>query len=117
MSVNEMDSWYLKQEEPLKSCLLALRSIILNWDPAITAMWSYGMPTFCYKGRRVCYLWVHKKLKQPYIGMIDGNKMDHPQLIQEKRSRMKILLVDMEKDIPIDLIDKLLKQAISLFPA
>lgn len=116
MSVNEMDNWYLKQDEPLKSCLLALRSIILNHRPEITTVWRYGGPFFCYKVKRFCYLWVHKKLKQPYIGIIDGIKIDHPQLLQEKRSRMKIFLVDTDKDLPVTVINKILKQALALLP-
>lgn len=114
MSSNELDNWFLKQEEPLKSCLLALRSIILQQGNEITMSLSYGMPTFYYKGKRFCYLWVHKTLHQPYIGIIDGNKIEHPELLQEKRSRMKILLVEMEKDFPLKTIKTILKQAISL---
>ena len=114
MTANEMDNWYLKQKEPLKSCLLALRSIILQQGSEITAVWRYGMPFFYYKGRRFCYLWVHKKWKQPYIGIVDGNKIEHPELLTEKRSRMKILLIDMEKDFPVRRIDAILKEAIGL---
>ncbi|NML22031.1 DUF1801 domain-containing protein [Pseudoflavitalea sp. G-6-1-2] len=111
-----MDDYFLNQEEPAKSCLLALRSIILQQHVSVTAIWSYGMPTYCFKGKRFCYLWVHKKLKQPYIGIIDGNKMEHPALLQESRSRMKILLIDPEKDLPVKTINAILKKAISLLP-
>lgn len=114
MSSNELDNWFLQQEEPLKECLLALRSIILQQGDHITMGLSYGMPTFYFKGKRFCYLWVHKTLHQPYIGIIDGNKIEHPELLQEKRSRMKILLIDMEKDFPMKSIKKILKQAIDL---
>ena len=41
MTANEMDHWFLKQEEPLKSSLLALRSLILRQGPDITAAWRY----------------------------------------------------------------------------
>lgn len=114
MTANEMDNWYLKQEEPLKSSLLALRSLILQQGPDITVAWRYSMPFFCYKGKRFCYLWVHKKWKQPYIGIVDGNKIEHPELLAEKRSRMKILLIDMDKDFPIKTIQEILNEAIGL---
>lgn len=110
----EMDNWYLKKEEPLKSSLLALRSLIMKQSDDITAVWRYSMPFFCYKGKRFCYLWVHKKLNQPYIGIVDGNKINHPELLLEKRSRMKILLIEMEKDFPVKTINTILKQAIGL---
>jgi len=62
----------------------------------------------------LCYLWTNKKTGQPYIGFADGNKMDVPELIQEKRSRMKIFMVDAEKDLPVKKIKLLLKAAIEV---
>ena len=73
------------------------------------------MPFYCYDGKMFCYLWVHKKFKQPYIGIVEGKSIDHPDLIAEKRSRMKILLLDPLKDIPIKKIDTLLKEVIDLY--
>jgi hypothetical protein len=66
--MNVLENYYEKLEEPAKSCLLALRTIILNQDKDVSAAWKYGMPFFCYKGKMFCYLWVHKKHRQPYIG-------------------------------------------------
>ena len=96
-----IDNWFLQKDEPLKSCLQFLRGYILRQDAGITEAWQYGMPFYCYKGKRVCYLWVHKKYHQPYIGIVEGKKINHPDLITEKRARMKILLLDPAKDIPI----------------
>lgn len=62
----------------------------------------------------LCYLWTNKKTGQPYIGFADGNKMDFPELIQEKRSRMKIFMIDAEKDLPVNTITLLLKMAIEI---
>jgi len=105
----------LNKEEPVKSCLLALRDIILNYNNEITQGWNYGMPLFNYKGKRLCYLWTDKKTGHPYILMVEGRKIDHPALIQGKRSRMKILLVDPQKDIPIKTIKAIFKAAINLY--
>jgi hypothetical protein len=80
----------------------------------MTEKWSYGMPLYCYKGKRVCYLWMDKKRNQPYILLVDGNKIDHPDLIQDDRKRMKVLYVDAEKDIPVKKINVILKQAVRL---
>jgi hypothetical protein len=38
-----------------------------------------------------CYLWVHKKYQRPDIGIVEGNRINHPDLLVEKRARMKIL--------------------------
>jgi Domain of unknown function (DU1801) len=113
--MQHLDNFYLQKEEPIKSCLLALRQIILSQDAAITAAWKYGMPFFCYQGKMFCYLWVHKKLLQPYIGIVEGKHIIHPELIQEKRSRMKIMLLDANKDLPIKKINSILQQAINLY--
>lgn len=105
-----IDNYFLEKEEPVKSCLLALRKILLTQDINLTETWKYGMPVYCYKGKMFCYLWTHKKFKQPYIGFVEGNKITHPLLIQEKRARMKIMLLDPVKDIPIKTIRTIIQQ-------
>jgi len=113
--LKEIDQYYLAKEEPLRSSMLALREIILKHDPLITEAWKYRMPFFCYRGKMFCYLWVNKKTNQPYLGLVEGNRIEHPLLIQEKRSRMKILLFDAETDLPKELIESLLAEAIGLY--
>lgn len=113
--LTQLDNFYLQKDEPVRSCLLALREIILKHDNNISASWKYGMPFFCYKGKMFCYLWVHKKLLQPYIGIVEGNRIDHPKLITEKRARMKIMLFEADKDLPLEIIEAILKQAIDLY--
>ena len=113
--MTELDNFYLQQDEPTKSCLLALREIILRQDPEITNAWKYGMPFFCYKGKIFCYLWFHKKYKQPYIGIVEGKQFDEPFLIQEDRSRMKIMLFDPNEDLPLQKIENVLQKAINLY--
>lgn len=107
-----IDNFYLLQEEPVKSCFIALREIILQQNENITTAWSYGMPFFYYRGKRFCYLWMHKKKSQPYLGIVDGKSVNHPDLIMEKRSRMKIMLFDPCEDLPIAAITFILRQAI-----
>jgi hypothetical protein len=115
MSLRAIDTYFLEKEEPIKSYLLFLRAHILSMDTDISEAWKYGMPFYCYKGKMICYLWVHKKNHQPYLGIVEGKKIDHPGLIQEKRARMKILLFDPGKDIPVRTINGLLKKVLSLY--
>ena len=110
-----IDNYFLQQEEPARSCLQYLREYILKLDPNITEGWKYGMPFYFYKDKRFCYLWIHKKYQQPYLGIVDGNKIDHPDLIIEKRARMKILLVNAGKNIPVRKINKILKDVLDLY--
>lgn len=110
-----IDNYFLQKEEPVKSCLQFLRAHILKYDPNITEAWRYGMPFYLYKGKRFCYLWVHKKYQEPYLGIVDGNKIDQPDLIVEKRARMKILLIDPTKNIPVRKINLILKTLLDLY--
>jgi Domain of unknown function (DU1801) len=110
-----VDEYFLKQDEPAKSCLQFLRQHILSRDENITEAWKYGMPFYCFKGKMFCYLWVHKKHALPYIGIVEGKSIHHPDLIIEKRARMKILLVNPAVDIPLKKIDGILKEVIALY--
>lgn len=111
---SDLDLFYLKQEEQIRDCLLALKMIILNFDKEIKPEWKYKLPFFYYRGKPLCYFWIHKKYKQPYIGFVDGGLMDHPSLLQEKRSRMKILLIDQSSDLPLTTVHTILTQALQL---
>ena len=72
----------------------------------------YNMPFYCYKGKMFYYLWINKKTNQPYVGVVDGYKMNHPVLVADKRSRMKIIPLDAGDDIPVEIINEILKMAI-----
>ncbi|GLU52345.1 DUF1801 domain-containing protein [Dyadobacter frigoris] len=113
--MKEIDNFYLQKEEPAKSCLMALRQIILDRDRNISEAWKYRMPFFCYKGKMFCYLWVEKKTGLPYLGIVEGNKIAHPGLIQDERSRMKIMRFDPSGDLPLETIHDILDCAISLY--
>ncbi|HZB12591.1 MAG TPA: DUF1801 domain-containing protein [Chryseolinea sp.] len=113
--IREIDNYFLQKDEPTKSYLLTLRDLILHYDKNITEVWQYKMPFYCYNGKRFCYLWVHKKYNQPYLGIVDGKEINHPDLITEKRARMKIMLFDPMKDVPLKTIHVVLRKATSLY--
>lgn len=73
------------------------------------------MPMYYYRGKMFCYLWIHKKYKQPYLGIVEGKRIDHPRLIQEKRARMKIMLFDPAKDLPVKTVNLILKEALKFY--
>lgn len=75
------------------------------------------MPFYYYNGKMCLYLWVHKKFKQPYLGIVAGSIVHDKDLIQEKRARMKILLIDAEKDIPEKKIKSILKPVVAFYKA
>lgn len=109
-----IDEFFLYHEEPVKSCLLFLRGSLLQFDRHITEVWRYKMPFYCFRGKRFCYLWVQKKTGTPYLGVVEGRKINHPQLIAEKRSKMKILLIDPNKNIPVKTVRTILQASIRI---
>ena len=113
--IENLHNFYLAREEPNKSCLLALRSIILKQDTNIIETQKYGMPCFCYGKKMFCYLWTDKKTNEPYILMVEGKYLDHPELEEGDRSRMKIFRVNPNKDLPIKTIESTLQKALDLY--
>jgi hypothetical protein len=111
----QFQNYYLNKEEPNKSCLLALRSVILKQDTNITETQKWGMPCFCYKKKMFCYLWTDKKTDIPYILMVEGKYLDHPKLEEGNRSRMKVYSVNPNADIPIKEIENILQKALDLY--
>lgn len=113
--IDKLYDYYFEQEEPQKSCLLVLRDIILAQDKNITETIKYGMPCFCYKKKMFCYLWTDKKKDEPYILFVEGKLLNNSELESGGRSRMKILRVNPNEDLPLDLIVSLLKDALDLY--
>ena len=113
--IRDPDSYFLSKEEPTRSCLLALRTIILKQDPAVTETVKYGMPCYCYKKKVFCYLWTDKKTDEPYLLLVEGRHLTHPGLEAGTRSRMKIFRVNPTADLPLKSIKSLLKKALELY--
>lgn len=109
----KIEAYYLKQQEPVKSCLLTLRDILLNLDRSqFTEEWKYGLPFFYYRKKPFCYFWKDPKSQQPYIGYSKGYLISHPQLIKGNRTRIKILPIDPNSDIPIHTLRQLFELSI-----
>ncbi len=113
--MQEIQHFYLNQKEPNKSCLLALRHIILQQDTDVSETIKYGMPCFCYRKKAFCYLWTNKRTTFPYLLMVEGKHLDQVQLEAGQRLRMKTLPIDPQEDLPIDTIESILTAALNLY--
>ncbi len=111
--LNPLDHYFGQKDEAFKGCLQYLRSRLRGLED-VTEHWKYGIPFYYHKGKMFAYLWVHKKLHQPYIGFVDGSKIENIDLLQEKRACMKILLINPFEDLPEEKIKGILDQALSL---
>jgi len=113
--MSDINGFYLSKDEPVKSCLLALRKIIIEQDEYVSETQKWGMPCFCYKKKMFCYLWTDKKTDEPYIMLVEGKFIEHPQLETGNRSRMKIFRVNPNEDLPLQTINILLTKALDLY--
>lgn len=59
-------------------------------------------------------MWTDKKTGDPYILMVDGKEIEHPNLEMGSRSRMKIFRVNPNKNIPLAKIQEVLKLALNI---
>ncbi len=108
------DHFYLDQPEPNKSCLLAMRDLLLKFHNSISETTKYGMPCFTLHDKMFCFLWTDKKTTEPYFLFVDGHKMEHASLETGSRSRMKILRVDPYNDLPIAAIEEIMHLGLQL---
>lgn len=113
--MKEIDLYYFQQDEPNQGCLLALRNIILEQSEKITESKKWGIPCFSFHNKMLCFLSINKKTQQPYLLMVKGTQLTHPELEQGNRSKMKIFTVNPNEDIPVITIEDILKEAITFY--
>ncbi len=113
--LKSLDTFYSNTEEPMRSTFMALSDVILSQDENLNSSIKYGMPFFSYNKKMFCYLWVDKKTKEPYIGIVVGDKIHHPDLEQGNRKKMKILRIDSQKDLPVKKIREVLNLALAFY--
>lgn len=113
--MREIDQFYFDKKEPVKACLLALKTIISNYNKSFSHQWKYRLPCFMHQDQIFCYLWIDKKSQFPYIAIGKGVKIDHPDLIQGNRTFVKLLMINPERDIPIDTIYTIFDMAMELY--
>ena len=111
---DQLTNFYLDQEEPLRGTLLALHDYLLALHPAMSVAWKWSAPFFLYKGKTFCYLWIDKKTKNPYIGIVDGGLIEHPLLELGNRKRMKVLPIDPEEDFPLEAMEQIFGEALEI---
>lgn len=113
--LNAIDNVFIKHNEPTKSCLYAIHTIVLGYDKNFGEDIKYGMPLITYKGKPFCYIWVDKKTKYPYLLIVRGDKIHHPYLEQGDRKRMKTFTINPNEDIPVEKIGEIFKLAMALY--
>jgi hypothetical protein len=111
----QLYNFFLNKSELNKICLFVLRDIILEQGEHVSESIKWNSPCFSYKNKMFCFLMVDKKTDQPYILMVEGIRLDFPELEQGNRTRMKVLYINPAKDIPIKKIENILQSALDLY--
>jgi hypothetical protein len=97
-----LESYYLSKPEPYQSCLLALKDIVLQVNPAICQVRLFQIPFFTYKDKKLGYLWLdRKKLKMGFC--LDKSLQAVTPGIKPK-DQYESMIIDPDEDIPIDIV-------------
>ncbi len=105
--MNPIQEYFYRIDEP---ALLFIREKILNSDELITETFSFGLPFLKYKKKMLCYFYYSKQHQKHYLSFYHGDRVDYPELLSEGRKKFKILLLDMEEDLPMELIFNILDE-------
>jgi len=114
---NKIEQFYLELSEPQKATLLYLREFILSQDSRINECWRFGTPFFYLEKKMFCYFWFDKgNQAKPYLSFADGYRMQHPALESGGRKRFKVYPIMLNKDIQVDELQVIFKEALSYYP-
>jgi|HubBroStandDraft_2_1064218.scaffolds.fasta_scaffold163458_2 hypothetical protein len=109
----ELENYYLKQPEPIQSCLLALKSIILSVSKEISQRRMYQIPFFYYRDKKIAFLWVNRK--RTLFGIVtDKSILEFPEGTRRKDSYESIA-IDPNEDIPVEDIVGMLRRQMNLY--
>lgn len=109
--LSHLDHFFLQQDEPNKSCFMALRQTILGFSSQVSEHWKYKLPFYYLNGKPFCYLWHDKKSMQPYIGIVKGKYIENPNLHMGNRKKMKVFMIDPNEDLPVKEIYAVFEEA------
>ena len=99
--------------DEITSLFLSARDIIISESEGFTDELKFGLPFLYYQKKMFCYFWQEKKTGQPYIGFMEGHRSEHPLLIAGDRTRVKILPIDPEADLPYESLLEIIQELMS----
>jgi len=97
-----LESFYLNKPEPYRSCLLALKDIILAASPGILHERKFQIPFFTYKGKKLGYLWLDRKKVK--LGLCLDKSLQETVAGVKPKDKYESMQIDPNADIPIDII-------------
>ena len=102
MPATQLEPYYLSKPEPYQSCLLALKDVILRYNPDICHERKFQIPFFTYKGKKLGYLWLNgRKLMLGFC--LDKSLIDFAPGTKPK-DQYESIRIDPADDLPMDYI-------------
>jgi hypothetical protein len=102
MPATTLESYYLSKPEPYQSCLLALKDVIMRYNPGICHERKFQIPFFTYKGKKLGYLWLNGKklmlgfcMDKSLIRFAPGEKV---------KDKYESIRIDPNADLPMEFI-------------
>ena len=109
----ELENYYLKHPEPFRGSLLALKQIIMGVSDHITHERKYQIPFFCYKGKKIGFLWMNRK--KLILGFVtDKSILPQSEGIRQK-DQMEMIQIDPTADLPKEMIETKLQDLIGKY--
>lgn len=112
MTTTLLESWYLNKPEPYRSCLLALKDIILRADAGIGHERKFQIPFFTYKGKKLGYLWLDRKKVK--VGFCLDKSLQEAVGGVKPKDKYESMQIDPNADIPVEIILQKLRYYLDL---
>lgn len=114
--MNPAEDYILSQDEPFKSILLHLKTVIEAVMPEVDMKYKWGIPCFYSQKHPICYLNVQKSKKYVDIAFWNSAHLTkHIELmVTEKRKVVKSLRYSTLEEINDDILVEVLKEVYSL---
>ena len=110
-----VDHYFNSLQEPQRSCLLYLRTFLLEFSEKMSEKRSNNTPFYYYNKKSIGFISYDPKTKEIYFSFTNGHKLKHPKLVSEGRKKMKIFRIDPTKDIDVKNLKQVLEAAISIY--
>jgi len=97
-----LETYYLNKPEPYRSCLLALKNIIMQTNPGVVHERKFQIPFFTYKSKKLGYLWLNRK--KLMLGFCLDKSLQETIGGVKPKDKYESMQIDANADIPIDII-------------
>ncbi|NEW84700.1 MAG: DUF1801 domain-containing protein [Mariniphaga sp.] len=111
----ELENYYLKQNEPIRECLLALKQIIMGVSDQITHERKFQIPFFSYKGKKLGFLWMNRK--KLILGFVTDKSILTPEDGIRLKDQLEMIQINPNADLPKELIVAKLQEIIRMYEA